>query len=133
LRRSHYRLLEHDEASSTSTRSGFLFVFNRVTGEPLWSIEEKPFSKSDVPGDESWQPVPTKPAPFSRQQKLTPDDINPFVDAAERERLTKVLLATRNEGVYTPMTTDRDQILIAGEHGGTNWGGSAGDPETGML
>ena len=116
-------------------KSGFLFVFNRVTGEPLWPIEEKPFPKSDVPGEESWptQPVPTKPAPFSRQQKLTPDDINPFVDAAERERLTKVLLAARNEGVYTPMTTDRDQISIPGEHGGTNWGGSAGDPETGML
>jgi hypothetical protein len=72
-------------------KSGFLFVFNRVTGEPLWPIEEKPFPKSDVPGKESWptQPIPTKPAPFSRQQKLTPDDINPLVDASEPERLTR--------------------------------------------
>ena len=66
-------------------KSGFLFVFNRVTGEPLWPIEERPVPKSDVPGEESWptQPFPTKPPPFSRQ-KLTPDDINPYVDAAKR-------------------------------------------------
>ena len=116
------------------TKSGFLFVFNRVTGEPLWPIEEKPFPKSDVPGEEAWptQPVPTKPPPMSRQ-KLTVDDINPYVEPAERETLKKILLAARNEGVYTPMSNTRDQISIPGEHGGTNWGGTAGDPQTGML
>jgi quinoprotein glucose dehydrogenase len=120
---------------AVGSKSGFLWVFNRVTGEPLWPIEEKPFPKSDVPGEESWptQPVPTKPAPFSRQAKLTPDDINPYVDAAEREQLTKVLLAARNEGVYTPQSNTQDQISFPGEHGGTNWAGTAGDPETGML
>ncbi len=116
------------------TKSGLLFVFNRVTGEPLWPIEERPVPKSDVPGEESWptQPFPTKPPPFSRL-KMTVDDINPYVDAAEAERLRKIFLSARHEGVYTPPTTTRDQIAVPGEHGGTNWAGTAGDPATGML
>jgi quinoprotein glucose dehydrogenase len=116
------------------TKSGFLFVFNRVTGEPLWPIEEKPFPKSDVPGEEAWptQPVPTKPPPFSRQL-LTVNDLNPYVDAAEAERLRKIFLAARHEGLYTPLTVGRDQISMPGEYGGTNWAGTAGDPATGIL
>ena len=49
---------------------GFLFVFDRVTGQPLWPIEERAVPKSDVPGEEAWptQPFPTKPAPFARQK-----------------------------------------------------------------
>ncbi len=116
------------------TKSGLLFVFNRVTGEPLWPIEEKPFPKSDVPGEEAWptQPIPTKPPPFSRL-KLTVNDLNPYVDAAEAERLRKIFLSARHEGVYTPPTNTRDQISMPGDYGGTNWAGTAGDPETGML
>ena len=115
-------------------KQGLLFVFDRVTGEPLWPIEERPVPKSDVPGEEAWptQPFPTKPPPFARL-KMTVDDINPYVDAAEAERLRKIFLAARHEGVYTPLTVGRDQISTPGEHGGTNWGGTAGDPQTGML
>ncbi len=152
----HYQLIHHDlwdydpcnepklltvnhdgkkvDVVVTGTKSGFLFVFNRVTGEPLWPIEEKPFPKSDVPGEEAWptQPVPTKPPPFSRQS-LTVNDLNPYVDAAEAARLKKIFLAARHEGVYTPLTHTRDQISMPGEFGGTNWAGTAGDPETGIL
>jgi len=116
------------------TKFGLLYVFNRVTGEPLWPIEERPVPKSDVPGEESWptQPFPTKPPPFARL-KFGPDDINPYVDAAERERLHKIILESRNEGVFTPLTLGRNQISTPGELGGSNWGGSAADPTTGML
>jgi quinoprotein glucose dehydrogenase len=116
------------------TKFGLLYVFNRVTGEPLWPIEERPVPKSDVPGEESWptQPFPTKPPPFARLS-FGPDDINPYVDAAERERLRKIILEARNEGLFTPMTLGRNQISIPGELGGSNWGGSAADPTTGML
>jgi quinoprotein glucose dehydrogenase len=116
------------------TKFGLLYVFNRVTGEPLWPIEERPVPKSDVPGEESWptQPFPTKPPPFARLS-FGPDDINPYVDAVERERIRKIIVESRNEGVFTPMTLGRNQISIPGELGGSNWGGSAADPTTGML
>ncbi|HUK15492.1 MAG TPA: PQQ-binding-like beta-propeller repeat protein [Bryobacteraceae bacterium] len=115
------------------TKFGFLYVFNRVTGEPLWPIEERPVPKSDVPGEESWptQPFPTRPPPFTRQ-KFTLDDINPYVDDAEKARLRDLLLHARNEGIFTPPAT-HNTIDMPGELGGCNWGGAAADPATGML
>jgi quinoprotein glucose dehydrogenase len=117
-----------------ATKFGLLYVFDRVTGEPLWPIEERPVPKSDVPGEESWptQPFPTKPPPFARL-KFTVDDINPHLDDAERERLGTIVKNARNEGLFTPQTLTRDQISVPGELGGSNWGGSAADPTTGML
>ncbi len=116
------------------TKFGLLYVFNRVTGEPLWPIEERPVPQSDVPGEQSWptQPFPTVPPPFARL-KFGPDDINPYLDEEERVKLREIMLASRNEGLFTPQTLNRNQISSPGELGGANWGGSAGDPTTGML
>jgi quinoprotein glucose dehydrogenase len=116
------------------TKFGLLYVFDRVTGEPLWPIEERPVPKSDVPGEESWptQPFPTKPPPFARLT-FTADDINPLLDDAERERLRAIVKNARSEGVFTPQTLNRDQISVPGELGGSNWAGSAADPTTGVL
>src|SRR5207247_9241480 len=116
------------------TKFGFVYVFNRVTGEPLWPIEERPVPKSDVIGEESWptQPFPTKPPPYARL-KMGPDEINPYVDDAERARLKDMLSKARNEGIFTPQTVGRNQITVPGELGGANWGGSAADPTTGMM
>jgi quinoprotein glucose dehydrogenase len=116
------------------TKFGLLYVFDRVTGAPLWPIEERPVSKSDVPGEQSWptQPFPTKPEPFARLA-FGVGDINPYVDAAEKARLREILENARNEGLFTPQTLDRDQISVPGELGGSNWGGSAADPTTGVL
>jgi quinoprotein glucose dehydrogenase len=115
------------------TKFGFLFVFDRVTGNPLWPIEERPVPKSDVPGEQSWptQPFPAKPPPFTRQ-RFTVDDINPYVDEAEKTRLRDLLLHARNEGIFTPPAT-HNTIDMPGELGGSNWGGAAADPSTGML
>jgi len=62
------------------TKQGFLFVFDRVTGKPIWPVEERKVPKSDMPGEESWptQPFPTAPPPFSRQ-RFTVDDVNPYL------------------------------------------------------
>ena len=116
------------------TKFGLLYVFDRVSGQPLWPIEERPVPKSDVPGEESWptQPFPTNPPPFARLT-FGAGDINPHVDEAEKARLRGILLNARNEGLFTPQTLTRDQISIPGELGGSNWGGSAADPTTGML
>jgi quinoprotein glucose dehydrogenase len=117
-----------------ATKFGLLYVFDRVNGTPLWPIEERPVPKSDVPGEEAWptQPFPTNPPPFARLT-FGPEDINPYVDDAEKERLLGILKKARNEGLFTPQTLDRDQISVPGELGGSNWGGSAADPTTGML
>ena len=116
-----------------ATKFGFLYVFNRVTGEPLWPIEERPVPKSDVPGEVAFptQPFPTKPPPFTRQ-RFTVEDINPYVDDAEKARLKEILLNARNEGIFTPPAT-HNTIDMPGELGGSNWGGAAGDPVTGVL
>ena len=115
-------------------KTGFLYVFNRVTGEPLWPIEERPVPKSDVPGEQSWptQPFPTKPPPFG-VQKFGVDQINPYLDEAEKARIRDVMAKARNEGIFTPPVVDRTQISVPGAHGSGNWGAAAGDPATGMV
>ena len=117
-----------------ASKSGFVYVFNRVTGEPLWPIEERPVPQSDVPGEESWptQPFPTKPPPFARQT-FAVDDVNPYVDSAEKERLKQIVRSARNEGVFTPPTLTRFQIQFPGAWGGGNWGAAAVDPPSGWL
>jgi quinoprotein glucose dehydrogenase len=115
------------------TKFGFLYVFDRVTGEPLWPIEERPVPKSDVPGEQSWptQPFPTKPPPFTRQS-FTVEQIDPYVNDTEKARLRDLLQAARNEGIFTPPAT-HNTIDMPGELGGSNWGGAAADPRTGWL
>ena len=68
------------DAVAQLSKQGFVWVFNRVTGEPLFPIEERPVPRTDVPGEETWptQPFPTKPPPFARQ-KFTADDLNPYI------------------------------------------------------
>jgi quinoprotein glucose dehydrogenase len=117
------------------TKTAMVFVFNRVTGEPLWPIEERPAPTNDVaPGEVPYptQPFPTKPPPMSRLN-MTVDDLNPYVEPEEAARMRRIYMAARQEGIFTPMTPGRDQISIPGEEGGTNLAGTAGDPETGFL
>jgi quinoprotein glucose dehydrogenase len=116
------------------TKFGFLYVFDRVTGESLWPVEERPVPKSDMPGEQSWptQPFPTNPPPFARQ-KFTLDDINPYLEPEEKARIRNILLNARNEGLFTPQSSTRDQIGVPGENGGANWGSTTADPATGML
>ncbi len=115
-------------------KTGFLYVLDRVTGKPLWPVEERPVPKSDVPGEQSWptQPFPTKPPPFG-VQKFGVDQINPYLDESEKARIRDILLNARNEGMFTPPVVGRTQIEMPGGYGASNWGAAAGDPATGML
>ena len=115
------------------TKQGFLFVFDRVTGEPIWPIEERPVPQSDVPGERTWatQPFPTKPAPFARQS-FTERDINPYLPEAERAAIRERLRSYRNDGLFTPPSF-AGSIQMPGHSGGTNWGGVAADPGRGEL
>ncbi len=110
----HYQLLHHDlwdydlvtgpklltvkhngkpvDIVAQATKFGLLYVFDRVTGKPVWPIEERAVPQSDVPGEHSspTQPFPTRPAPFSRL-KFTEADVNPYLDEKERQRVIDIL------------------------------------------
>jgi quinoprotein glucose dehydrogenase len=115
-------------------KTGFLYVFERLTGKPLWPIEERPVPRSDVPGEISspTQPFPTKPPPFSRQT-FRPEDVNPFVSAEEQDRLRQAVRDAANNGLFTPSSHLRHHIQFPGAWGGANWGSTAADPATGVL
>jgi quinoprotein glucose dehydrogenase len=120
-------------AVAQASKQGFVYAFNRVTGAPLWPIEERPVPQSDVPGEKSWptQPFPTAPPPFARQS-FTEADINPHLPDADREKLRELLRTSRNEGLYTPPSL-QGTIMLPGHNGGSNWGGSAVDPVNGRF
>lgn len=115
------------------SKQGFVWVFNRVTGEPLWPIEERAVPKSDMPGETTWptQPFPVKPPPFARQ-KFTVDDLSPHLSPEDRARFRDDILSARNEGLFTP-PGKRNTVQMPGNNGGANWGGAAVDPAKGFL
>ena len=121
------------DAVALAGKTGFLYVFNRVTGEPVWPIEERPVPKSDVPGEQAWptQPVPSAPPPFSRQ-KFTVDDISPYLPEEERGVIKDQILSSRNEGIFTPPSF-RGTVSMPGNQGGSNWGTTAADPGKGIV
>ncbi|HEU4890021.1 MAG TPA: PQQ-binding-like beta-propeller repeat protein [Vicinamibacterales bacterium] len=122
------------EIVAQAGKTGFLYVFDRLTGKPVWPIEERPVPKSDVPGEVSspTQPFPTKPPPFARQA-FTPADVNPFMGADEQEKLRQAVRETDHKGLFTPSSHLRSHIQFPGAWGGANWGSVAADPGTGML
>jgi glucose dehydrogenase len=129
--------VKHDgktvEAIAQPTKQGFLFVFNRLTGEPLWPVEERPVPKSDVPGEEAWptQPFPTKPPPFARQS-FTEKDINPYITEAEQAMMRQEMKMYRNEGIFTPPSR-QGTVQMPGNSGGATWGSSAVVPDRGLM
>ncbi len=115
-------------------KEGFLWVFDRVTGEPLWPIEERAVPRSDMPGEEAWptQPFPLKPPSFARQT-FTERDLSPLLDdPQERARFRDEIQSARNEGLFTPPGL-RNTVEMPGNNGGANWGGAAVDPSKGTL
>jgi quinoprotein glucose dehydrogenase len=116
-------------------KSGFLYVFDRVTGEPIWPIEERPVPISGMPGEKSWptQPFPTIVPPFSKLN-FTEDDINPYnnLTPAEREAFREKVRGTKNQGMFTPIDFI-DTLHIPGSNGGAVFGTTASEPGTGMV
>jgi glucose dehydrogenase len=114
------------------TKQGFAFVFDRVTGQPVWPIEERPVADSDVTGEHAskTQPVPTRP-PAITEQGVTLDDafdLTPELKAAAQAQMRKFRIGP----LYTPPSVE-GTVMRPGVIGGANWGGGAFDPETGIL
>jgi len=114
------------------TKQGFVYVFDRATGKPLWPIEDRPVPQSSVPGEKTAprQPFPTRPAPFERQE-ASPADVIDFTP--ELRELAVAILSLNDHGpLFTP-PSERGMVLVPGAGGGANWAGAAFDPETGRL
>jgi quinoprotein glucose dehydrogenase len=120
---------------AVASKTGYLYVFDRVTGQPIWPIEERPVPQgTSVPGEavSPTQPFPTAPPPFSRQ-KFTADDLNPYLlTAEEREQFRQRILKARNDGPFTPIGFE-DVIHMPGNQGGSNWGSTAANPNDGSV
>ncbi|SEB48446.1 pyrroloquinoline quinone-dependent dehydrogenase [Terriglobus roseus] len=116
-----------------TSKTGYLWVFDRVTGKPLWPVNERAVPKSPLPGEVAspTQPVPSKPEPFGRQT-FTSKDLSPYLEPEEHERLKKQIDAARNDGLFTPPSTE-DTVEMPGNNGGANFGGTAIDPVHGYL
>ena len=122
------------DAVAAAGKNGFLYVFNRVTGEPLWPIEERPVPASDMPGEKAWptQPFPTVVPAFNRQ-KITSADVDPyFLSDSERVRWKK-RLDTVPTGLFVPVSTKRETFSIPGAVGGASWGSTAAIPDKGIV
>ena len=120
------------DAVAQTTKSGHVFVFERETGRPLFPIEYRKYPASDIEGEAiaETQPLPLAPKPFARQQ-LTADMLTertPEAHSAVLERFKKL----RSAGQFVPGSRE-GTIIFPGYDGGAEWGGSAFDPETGLL
>ncbi|HET8697443.1 MAG TPA: PQQ-binding-like beta-propeller repeat protein, partial [Gammaproteobacteria bacterium] len=128
------------KALAQVTKQGFVFVLDRVTGKPVWPIEEKPAPKSTVPGEltSPTQPVPTKPPPYEHQG-LTENDLIDFTPELRAEALELVKRYVIGPQWTPPSVIGQEPngklgtIQLAGASGGANWNGAAFDPETQML
>jgi len=120
------------------TKQGFVYVFDRVTGAPIWPIVERPVEQSDVPGEKTapTQPFPTKPAPFERQG-VTVDDLNDLTPEIKAEAL-KIAAQFKLGPLYTPPIVENTggklaTLTVPHNQGAANWQSAAADPETGIL
>jgi quinoprotein glucose dehydrogenase len=126
------------KAVAQPTKQAWLYVFDRVTGEPIWPIEEQPVERGDVPGE--WysptQPFPTRPAAYDRQG-VTVDDLIDFTPALKAEAL-EVASWHKLGPIFTPPVVSRIEgplgtLMAPATSGGTNWQGGSFDPETNIL
>ncbi|WP_018623257.1 PQQ-binding-like beta-propeller repeat protein [Spirosoma luteum] len=120
------------DAVSVLSKQGFLFVFDRVTGKPLFPIEERPMPASTVPGEKAWptQPIPLKPAPFTRQS-FSENDINDFV--TDRDTVLAQLRRWQSGKQFIPLPLSPNRtVFFPGTDGGAQWGGAAVD-EAGIM
>ncbi|MDE1177838.1 MAG: PQQ-binding-like beta-propeller repeat protein [Edaphobacter sp.] len=120
-------------AVAQTTKQGILFVFDRVSGKPIFPIEERPVLASDIPGEVAakTQPYPSVPEAFAPQTVTEANLTNrtPAAHAWAVERLRQV----RSDGPYVPLSVGKDTLVTPSFEGGAEWGGPASDPSTGVV
>ena len=128
--------IEHDgkkiDAVAQITKHGYVFLFDRTNGQPVFPIEEKPFPASDLPGEEAWptQPIPSLPEPFARQT-ISANDVTDRTPEVHKEMMEKYN-QVKYQAMFTPPSKEGSWIF-PGFDGGGEWGGAAFDPESCIL
>ena len=128
--------IKHDgkniDAVAQITKHGYIFLFDRTNGKPVFPIEEKPVPTIGLPGEELWptQPIPTLPEPFARQ-KFGPEDVTDLTPETHQEMMEKYKMV-KYQTMFAPPSKDGSWIF-PGFDGGGEWGGAAVDPESGIL
>jgi quinoprotein glucose dehydrogenase len=120
------------DAVAVATKHGFVFVFDRETGEPVFPIEEKPFPASEMPGEQAWptQPIPSLPS-FTRHE-VTKETLNPYFSDSLKQVWYKRIDSAKS-GLYVPPSDKYETIMMPGALGGANYGNTAADPKNGIL
>src|SRR6185295_15023581 len=120
-------------AVAVINKPGLLFLFDRVTGKPIYGVEERPVPQTEVPLERTakTQPFPLKPAPLARTTMTAADiaTVTPELEAACRKLIEGVQLG----GPYLPPAFNRLRVQFPGNHGGVNWGGTSFNPQLGYL
>jgi quinoprotein glucose dehydrogenase len=121
------------DAVAQTTKSGFVYLFDRRDGQPLFPIDYRSYPPSAVPGEKTaaTQPLPTKPAPFARQ-RLSADMLTNRTPQAHQwavEQFAKF----RSAGQFVPLSVGQPTVIFPGFDGGAEWGGAAVDPKTAVL
>lgn len=121
------------EAVAQNSKQGFVFLFDRSNGKPLFPLDCRDYPASDVPGEVAarQQCLPRKPAPYARQL-LTEDLLTNRTPQVHQWALDR-FRTFRSEGQFVPFTTDKETVIFPGLDGGAEWGGQAVDPETGIM
>lgn len=121
------------DAVAQITKHGYVFLFDRSNGKPIFPIEEKPVSTANaLPGEEPWptQPIPTLPEPFARHQ-FGPEDVSDITPESHTELLERYNKVKYHD-MFAPPSKE-SSMIFPGYDGGGEWGGSAVDPESGIL
>jgi quinoprotein glucose dehydrogenase len=120
------------DAVAQITKHGYVFLFDRTNGKPVFPIEEKPVPLNALPGEAPWptQPIPTLPEPFARQE-FEPADVTDL-DAATHSEMMKEYNKVKYRTMFMPPSKEGSWIF-PGFDGGGEWGGAAVDPESGIL
>lgn len=115
------------------TKMGFVFVLDRLTGKPLFPVEERPVAQSVIAGEATWptQPFPLKPPVLSRQHPITRADLS-TVTAESAKFCAELFDTLQSGGLYTPVGLEQ-MLFFPGTLGGANWSGASFDPTTGFL
>jgi quinoprotein glucose dehydrogenase len=121
------------DAVAVATKQGFVFVFDRVTGDPVFPIEEKPFPASEMPGEKAWptQPVPAALPDFTRHE-VTQETLNPYFPADIKQQWRQ-RLDTAKSGLFVPHSDQYETITMPGALGGASFGNTGADPSKGIM
>jgi quinoprotein glucose dehydrogenase len=128
--------IEHDgktiDAVAQITKQGYIFMFDRVNGKPVFPINEKPVPTGGLPGEETWptQPIPSLPQPFARQT-FNPEDVTDISPETHKDMLEKYL-KVKNRVMFSPPSKEGGWIF-PGFDGGGEWGGASVDQETKIM